>query len=69
MQSDSIYRLEGVGKSYDTPAGTLEILPSLNLTIQAGESVAIVGASGSGKSTLLHLLGALDSPSKGQLFF
>ncbi len=67
--SSVLYRLEGVGKSYDTPAGPLDILPSLDLTIQEGESVAIVGASGSGKSTLLHLLGALDTPSKGTLFF
>ncbi|MFI3271849.1 MAG: ABC transporter ATP-binding protein [Pseudomonadota bacterium] len=69
MQSDTLYHLEGVGKFHDSPAGLLEILPSLDLTIMAGESVAIVGASGSGKSTLLHLLGALDVPSKGKLFF
>lgn len=64
-----LYRLQGVGKEYDGPGEELVILRGLDLTIEAGESVAIVGASGSGKSTLLHLLGALDTPTWGKLHF
>ena len=64
-----LYRLCGVGKQCAGPAGPVEILRNISMTIEKGESLAIVGASGSGKSTLLHLLGALDSPSEGQLLF
>ncbi len=63
------YVLTGIGKAYDGPAEQINILRGINLEIQTGESLAIVGTSGSGKSTLLHLLGALDVPTEGSLLF
>lgn len=62
-----IYKLENVGKSFDS--GSLEIFSGLGMAVAAGESLAIVGASGSGKSTLLHIMGALDKPTTGTVFF
>ena len=64
-----LYRVEDLGKTVSGPAGELTILSGLNLTVEAGESVAILGASGSGKSILLHMLGALDSPTRGRVLF
>jgi lipoprotein-releasing system ATP-binding protein len=55
-------------KSYKTARGELSLFHGLNLEVQAGEMVAIVGQSGAGKSTLLHILGALDSPSAGTVY-
>ena len=58
-----------VRKEYETPAGTLEILRSVQLIIRKGEMVFITGKSGCGKSTLLHILGGLDRPTDGKIFF
>jgi putative ABC transport system ATP-binding protein len=65
----SLYRLNNVTKSFRQ--GGLEILAvcELDLTISAGEFVAVAGPSGSGKTTLLQLLGALDRPTRGELLF
>jgi lipoprotein-releasing system ATP-binding protein len=56
-----------VSKSYESPAGLLPVLRDLDLTVGAGESIAITGPSGSGKTTLLNLLGALDQPTAGSI--
>jgi len=63
--------LSNVSKSYREPASGLEVpvLKSVNLQIEAGESVAIVGPSGCGKSTLLNILGTLDMPDSGEHLF
>lgn len=55
---------EGITKSF----GTLQVLKGINLTINKGEIVAIVGPSGAGKTTLLQIIGTLDSPDSGKLY-
>jgi lipoprotein-releasing system ATP-binding protein len=67
--NDLLYRLTAVGKTYQWPAEELTVLKDIDLDIQAGQSLAILGASGSGKSTLLHILGTLDTPTSGEIFF
>jgi len=62
-------RVENLSKTYWSAAGAVPVFTELTLTLSAGERVAVVGASGSGKSTLLHLLGALDRPSSGTVYF
>jgi len=56
-----------VSKSVPTPSGELHILDDISFSVNAGESIAIVGTSGSGKSTLLGLLAGLDRPSSGSI--
>lgn len=67
MPIDEIIRTEHLGKVY--PDGNVTAVADVNLAIGRGEYVAIVGPSGSGKSTLLHLLGLLDQPTSGELYF
>lgn len=56
-------------KSFPMGERTLSVLKGINLTIQRGELIAVVGASGAGKSTLLHILGLLERPTKGTVQF
>jgi lipoprotein-releasing system ATP-binding protein len=55
----------GIAKHYPSPSGPIVVLSNIDLRLETGDSVSIVGPSGSGKSTLLHILGALDPPSAG----
>ena len=59
----------GLRKNFGAGAKKLEVLTEANLQLRAGEMVAIVAPSGAGKSTLLHLLGALDTPTSGTVYF
>ncbi len=66
--SEPLIRAVGLEKSYgDTRR--VEVLRGLDLAIERGERVAIIGESGAGKSTLLHILGALDEPTGGEVYF
>ncbi len=61
--------VRALSKNFTTDRGRVEVLKDVDLDIEAGERIAIVGASGAGKTTLMHLLGGLDRPSSGSVFF
>lgn len=66
---DPVLRLEAVSKTYNPgTAAEIEVLHDINLILQRGEFVALMGPSGSGKSTLLNIIGLLDHPTSGKLF-
>jgi len=68
-QAPPLVELRGVEKRFIHEGRELAILKPIDLKIERGEMLSIVGASGAGKSTLLHLLGTLDLPSRGQILF
>ena len=66
---DLVIRAEGLTKTFRSGDQMLTIFSGLTFQIAPGESVALVGESGAGKSTLLHILGALEKPTAGDVFF
>lgn len=64
----AMVRVQGLRKQYGTGRGTLVLLDGVEFEVKRGELLALVGQSGTGKSTLLHILGALDSPSSGEVY-
>ncbi len=65
----ALLEAQGLCKSFGTGTGKVEVLRDINLSVVAGETIALVGASGAGKSTLLHILGTLDRPTSGNVLF
>lgn len=65
---DTVVRTENLKKTYSQGENAVHALRGVNLEIERGESVAIIGSSGSGKSTLLHLIGGIDRPTDGRVF-
>ena len=66
--SNLVLQCMNVSKSFRDAGLSVDVLSDINLSIAAGERIAIVGSSGSGKSTLLHLLGGLEEPTQGEVW-
>jgi lipoprotein-releasing system ATP-binding protein len=69
VSDDLAIQTVNLGKTYRSGAADLVIFAGLHLEVARGEKVALVGESGAGKSTLLHLLGGLDRPTEGEIYF
>jgi lipoprotein-releasing system ATP-binding protein len=69
MSSTPLIEARGLVKNFRTDGHLVEVLRGLDLRLEAGQTMAVVGASGVGKSTLLHVLGTLDRPTSGQVFY
>ena len=65
--SETVLRCEALSRAYEDGNRTVTVLENVELSLAAGEKIAVIGASGSGKSTLLNLLGGLDNPTSGRV--
>lgn len=69
MTKPMTLQIKNLSKHYTLPQGDLEVLKNVELTVQPGEFISVVGASGCGKSTLLRLIGGLEQVSEGEIHF
>ena len=69
MSEIEILNIKSVSKSFSKSNEKIEVLKSINLTVKKKEAICITGGSGVGKSTFLHVIGTLDRPSKGEVFY
>lgn len=67
--ADSLISIRGLCKGFNSSGSRIDILKGINADLKTGETLAVVGPSGIGKSTLLHILGTIDRPDKGKVFF
>ncbi|GAB4299889.1 MAG: ABC transporter ATP-binding protein [Desulfuromonadia bacterium] len=67
--SSPLLTVTGLRKVYGGIGDGVDVLKGIDLTVEEGEAIALVGASGAGKSTLLHILGTLDTPTAGQVLY
>lgn len=69
MEKSPVLAANAIRKSFASPAGTIDVLRGVDLAVAAGEHVSVRGESGAGKTTLLQILGGLDAPDSGELFW
>ena len=69
MSNREVLKVSSICKNYHDTSRNLEVLKNINFSVNEGEFLAIQGPSGAGKSTLLHILGGLDNPTSGKVYF